>query len=1761
MLLTLVSVTLLHAASISPQTVPAKGYQEAIITMDRAARVVIKAHSASGTSCELVDHVQGPFQSAGVAGRTNCTIDALLDAGTYKLRLISKRKGKGNVTLTVAEYTELNPSPVKLEPRREVKQELRSQQQASFWLAIDKRQPVTIRVSGRYAGEVRLWKNGEWLEALEARDTSPRPRAGQPIYEWWYESVLEPGNYLLTAYGTGPRPWTESGDDPSLVVSYGFPLGTADRSATVTIPNHGLATLELPKKGVAVFVSRDNASKSTARLSIHGIDESGATNLFSSAEGTCSIESKALVPECSVIARNDSRHVLLLRGDPGTQLTVQWAPLLTDHWADGAYGASWESQYFTNEKRGDFLIALHETPIDIDSAPLGCVLEEEISQNSWSEKARDIVKVASDRPLRRQFNYDGYSSVVWVDIQRSESYLFATSGDRKNRCELYRVDGEKRTRLTETKPEAITCSVRQNVTPGRYELRIYGGTEGIETITVAQEGLKPQNDTPGKSGCTFTSVGLFASNYRVVSTRATAGSLRALYVRPLPLTLSEPLSLILDGKQTLKFPVTAGRNLELRSTGGEPFSCALGGAKSDAKSGLCVVSGGSGELQLTNPGNTSISISLRRASPPPPALPPLVAFSPKIAPLPVIDAGAPLWFDFDRSQSHAAVFNVKDAGLYNVTTVGLLATTCRIRTPVIQSVGAATGGGRGRNCLVSTYLRPGRYLLDVTTTGHSKGRGGLMLERRSPKSAESVSSDNEVFFRADANDLIQQRLNVTRTAEYTLSTAAQAGSLQCRLDDKQGWPIVRVPIPCTTNMRIGKGSYLWTQLPLTVESMRRTSLERVLPTVTLKGNKVHALAFNRWHRAELGKDGKDEFSFELPADLDVAFALTHGMQGRLYQVAADGKLKPVEVLPAMTPAETQPQNRARIPEQSYQPPPSEDESYGEEEEGSYREDEGSYEEESPPPEEEETSEYTEEAPAQESLPDANAPAPSGKSLSLKAGKYRLIAEHSRGDVGITYALYLRTDTFAPGIERAVDAPGSYTLRVPADGTLRLFTRGNTDVRCRIFDGAGALVVESADRGADWNCGLAEPLRAGDYTLVLESETQVPGETRVQVALAKVNDAGELKANAPVKLDTSVQRFRLPNVVGEGVEELRFTSGVPFSCALEDDKGAVVTRQTNVKDCLIMLRPRGEAFGVRLWTLGNSAQLTSTSALRPAEQWSGGAVKTGSAAIVKLERAGRYQTGGLVYCAPEASRGLMRRCGPTASLEAGTYVFSGTGSSETRLSTTEVVDAVDKPKTERTSLSGDVSLLRQSSSANAIHLLQATVQVGDRSAPVCRIEGGVSQQTDSACFAASRPTTESVARWWTANGSTNDASVTRFSVPFPAGSSPLLPGIQNITWSNGNATKLAMPKESSRVLLSLAEGAWAVQLDASDNPVDLCVPASTLTRCVLTGNGGSVIVYSPAEPRAQAEVLSVEATPRRFALTRLYESNVRAPGQQRVSIPAAQTPRRLVVTGALRCVTTLDDGSRMEGCELNVPPGRAGELSLDVNAGGLRAVLAPHAELNAAELNAGANPSPPDLSAAKALKLSGLVVERSFKLEKDAVVHLRSESGVCGIASGKDVLVVGGNDAGCAFDRLLKAGSYRLVIRGFADRTLTGSASWTQEPVKELTEGIASEESWVAPSQTRFFRFSTASPGRIGLGLQVAAELLDCSVLDSNQRVLGEGCQQFLQLDKGTYLLAVHAPDTARTLKFKPVLVGLAGAKAEVPEDYLRDFFNRIGVQQ
>src|SRR5690349_1721471 len=107
-------VSILAAATLNPATVPASGRQDVLLTLDAPAALHLSARSPSGTSCEVVDRVRGPFAHAGTPGGASCELDLLLDAGEYKLRLESPKRGKGDVALAATPFTEINDKPLKL---------------------------------------------------------------------------------------------------------------------------------------------------------------------------------------------------------------------------------------------------------------------------------------------------------------------------------------------------------------------------------------------------------------------------------------------------------------------------------------------------------------------------------------------------------------------------------------------------------------------------------------------------------------------------------------------------------------------------------------------------------------------------------------------------------------------------------------------------------------------------------------------------------------------------------------------------------------------------------------------------------------------------------------------------------------------------------------------------------------------------------------------------------------------------------------------------------------------------------------------------------------------------------------------------------------------------------------------------------------------------------------------------------------------------------------------------------------------------------------------------------------------------------------------------------------------------------------------------------------------------------------------------------------------------------------------------------------
>jgi hypothetical protein len=355
------------------------------------------------------------------------------------------------------------------------------------------------------------------------------------------------------------------------------------------------------------------------------------------------------------------------------------------------------------------------------------------------------------------------------------------------------------------------------------------------------------------------------------------------------------------------------------------------------------------------------------------------------------------------------------------------------------------------------------------------------------------------------------------------------------------------------------------------------------------------------------------------------------------------------------------------------------------------------------------------------------------------------------------------------------------------------------------------------------------------------------------------------------------------------------------------------------------------------------------------------------------------------------------------------------------------------------------------------------------------------------------------------------------------------------------------------------------VDDGGRTVDLCAPArepkGALLRCVLRGRGGSVVV-APAgdvEHEVKVDVVAFDGAsepPRTFAGSR--EVVARAAGQERLVFAAAREARRLVVEGraALGCGLALDDGRRLEGCDVVVPAGVAGTVTVEHARGPWRALLERPWWIPA--LRIGPTGDGAALPAGQAARLTGNSLIRRVVLDVDSVLRLRADDGTCAVLTTGDAprtLAATGDDDGCDLQLPLARGTYRVAVRGFAGGTLDGSTSWTTSPLVTLGEGRG-DEVLALPGEARFFLLPLEGDGEVGLGVQVDGDVLDCALLDGDGAVVAEGCQVFTRLKKGRYTWRLTV-EGERPRRFRPVVFGLKGAEVDVPESWLRDFFARV----
>ncbi len=225
----LINVTSAAEPSFANNLLPANGRQETLLSIPAFGRYSIIAKSEQGSALRYINKMSGPSAFNGSPGETDGRIDAFLDIGEYKIVILADEKGNGDVSLSAKPFIEVNDKTApELVEYKLVSTELNDFEQRSYWINLEKRQTVFLEAAGRSLGDLRLWHDGNWLLGVNPESQIIEPEIGKPLTVQRLSADLNPGLYLLVAYGGQPLPWAETAGEQPFHLRMGIPLVAAN---------------------------------------------------------------------------------------------------------------------------------------------------------------------------------------------------------------------------------------------------------------------------------------------------------------------------------------------------------------------------------------------------------------------------------------------------------------------------------------------------------------------------------------------------------------------------------------------------------------------------------------------------------------------------------------------------------------------------------------------------------------------------------------------------------------------------------------------------------------------------------------------------------------------------------------------------------------------------------------------------------------------------------------------------------------------------------------------------------------------------------------------------------------------------------------------------------------------------------------------------------------------------------------------------------------------------------------------------------------------------------------------------------------------------------------------------------------------------------------------------------------------------------------------------------------------------------------------
>jgi hypothetical protein len=1728
-------------ARINPASVPAHGKQSALLTLKSFGRYAITIASSQGVALQSLDRMAGAGPIVGEAGKQDGRLDLFLDRGEYKILTYASVKGSGQAKLSAHAFRELHDRPPMLIEQRLERATLDDFEQRSYWLEIKEKRTVAIEAAGRHLADLRLWRDGTWLVNVSPQLVISQARVDRPLQMARFTAQLEPGLYLVTAYGGPSQPWTEASGDKPFFLRLGIPtLGSAMRQQ-FTMGELGVERFLIPDAGNANpnFFRLELPVASAANLQVAVYDEHDP---FQARGASASIDKRSLPPvaELNGIGSNGARLVTVTM-EAGKPFILQY------------FNASYVNHFSVV---GDYWLSSIHAGYAEDSIGASAILTRQRRNGTYGsygpeEYVDARVLELGNTPWHRRFNLldeltlfvklpsNTNINVIGQGIKaryRFEPFLTSRPVDYKTPPWQESGHGfylDRGLYVLTVQPETKGILDLQLLPPGTVVQDVMSFLSKVSSDAKAmlEESSSPTASVPGEKLTPVEPVARFAETRLDNDTNYTMylnhqpGVASGMVLRQLPIDLRDALPVTQRAGEMLTMPVRIAEKGTLRALAEDGRSLNI--TLDNGKKGTAIEVD-SGQYRVTVKGTDAVQVYSLRLEParmsgqtPLPPMPDTtLAGLPKF---PVITSGSPYYIDLKRNSSSDFKVQVAKPGLYRFETTGLLRTGGRVRTRINPSLFGESENGVGRNFLIQRYLREGEYQLSVDTQGQTQGDLGVQVTRTEVVDGGELRADVVARALLPSAQALAYRFHIAKRGIYHLQAIGLGRDFKLRLEDDDGWPQFAPVLDGDINGELAAGDYRLIVLPQTAEARVLTRLDLVAVKKIYKRHGPHRIALGQriehaWLEPAKGKTrAPDQWEFDLPASADLSITLDSEMEATLVNTSdLKNPLAKIEAKRAW----------------------------------------------------------------------------SGK---LPAGRYRVQARHSRSNNHVPYTLQISATQLVAGQSREVVAPAVIPISVGADGLVELQSFGHSDVRARLFDASGELVAQNDDRPDDWNFHIARRLSPGVYKLSVDPVNEQQASTTVSMlAPAEVAEKPlALGSNAEIK-DDSVHVYPLSVPNDRNFLLVSAQSSDTVGLALEGNSGqgesphgwinlgATLARSPYL--ALPLGTERLQSYRLRAWSADRRSLKVRVravaAALAPAteSQWLQGSIALKNVdearddlrvAMISMSRPGTFRIKGDLSGLQWSDTGLCaEQVGSNAVIDVSgkaLWLISGGLNSGQREAATLAAERLKLPTGENESLrielqGGRVGSIDLQPNTQGPSLVLAQSRAGQPGIAMNakRDPNTIGLVPGEAVAVALSGAAESAYVWNAASSGESLELDVRQAPLRKTGSKSLGMGASDGTLAARTALPISLPSGSQRVRLTLSAMSAAVFLKRGSILSTHWSGMDSLQETVLTDADELWLLNADTRETHYGVEIAPGTGEAEAALKpgELLERNLSTAGRLRVAVDMPKVNGsdiyRLHVSGNVQALW-LENGGRIAGGD-DIAIQGSGVLWLQHQPGILVAWLeAPGAQGAKSVGEWFKSLQETTVKPPQTVTLKGKSQILNFNPERATMLHVRTNVPVVthyvveGAPPRTEAHLQGAN-----INLLAPAGASRLILRAVGADNLSGVATVMASEVANLNEG-AGPETLLAPGSARLYSFEIKQQTQVGIGVRASSDIVHSTLYNERGVVQAQGVVQMPTLLPGRYYLAIEMPADSAPVLVQPIVFGLKKPDTRPPFEILRRY--------